>query len=148
MRHQGHVQSERMIVDEVPNEENKKFVQCNKCDRYQFERDMSKSGGKCVYCDELLSEQESKNEGVKDLVEREVVEEKKDEMVVVPINDDIDDGMKKCVNCGEMMSKDYKFCDKCGAKAVVEEEDKNKCVNCNESIGMKCKFCPNCGTMQ
>ena len=125
------------IVDEVPADGNKKFVQCIKCDRYQFHRDGY--GGKCVYCDEMLPI-ESKNEGVNDMKQNE---NENNDVVI-----SMDDGRKKCMNCGEMIMDQYKFCDKCGTKVMVEEKVENKCVNCNESIDVKCKFCPNCGTMQ
>lgn len=68
--------------------------------------------------------------------------------------------MIKCSNCGNEVSKDAKFCSKCGCDISeqqkmrgdkVEKEEKeekntvNKCSSCGNEISEDTKFCSKCG---
>ena len=67
----------------------------------------------------------------------------------------------QCVKCGEMISKDSRFCDKCGAKVVtpapspspesapepetVVAEEVKICRNCGAELIDAGKYCDKCG---
>jgi ribosomal protein L40E len=69
----------------------------------------------------------------------------------------------QCVKCGEMISKDSRFCDKCGAKVVtpapspapepatepetVVAEEVKICRNCGAELIDAGKYCDKCGAM-
>ena len=46
----------------------------------------------------------------------------------------------KCKKCGELLDKDQKFCNKCGAPA-----DTNLCQNCGDPLDEGQQFCEECG---
>lgn len=58
-----------------------------------------------------------------------------------------------CKSCGEMVSKDSKFCDKCGAKIEVPEpepetvqaEEVRICKSCGAELIDAARFCDKCG---
>lgn len=47
---------------------------------------------------------------------------------------------KKCVNCGEEIEADAKFCQVCGTK-----QEAKYCAECGQKLESGAKFCPNCG---
>lgn len=51
------------------------------------------------------------------------------------------EGMLKCSQCGAVVSKDDKFCNKCGNKMVKEK----KCLRCGKILSESEKFCSECG---
>jgi len=65
---------------------------------------------------------------------------------------------KKCFNCGEVISAQAKFCDKCRAPQPEKVEKKYEapsliiprvyCVNCGEVISAQAKFCDKCRAPQ
>jgi len=65
---------------------------------------------------------------------------------------------KKCFNCGEVISAQAKFCDKCRAPQPDKVEKKYEappliiprvyCVNCGEVISAQAKFCDKCRAPQ
>lgn len=48
----------------------------------------------------------------------------------------------KCVNCGQEIPDETKFCPYCGTSQMM------KCVNCDQEIPGGTKFCPYCGAKQ
>lgn len=62
-----------------------------------------------------------------------------------------------CKSCGEYVSKDSKYCDKCGAKIeqpapaptpepeIVEAEEVRVCRNCGAELVEAARFCDKCG---
>jgi membrane protease subunit (stomatin/prohibitin family) len=48
--------------------------------------------------------------------------------------------IKKCVNCGEEIPAEAKFCSNCGAK-----QEAKFCADCGAKLDNGAKFCPNCG---
>ena len=52
--------------------------------------------------------------------------------------------VRKCLNCGTILSKDEDFCSKCGIK--YGETKKIICKNCGNEIEFGKKFCGKCGT--
>jgi hypothetical protein len=65
---------------------------------------------------------------------------------------------KKCFNCGEVISGQAKFCDKCRAPQPEKAEKKYEappliiprvyCANCGEVISAQAKFCDKCRAPQ
>jgi RNA polymerase subunit RPABC4/transcription elongation factor Spt4 len=65
---------------------------------------------------------------------------------------------KKCFNCGEVISGQAKFCDKCRAPQPDKVEKKYEappltiprvyCTNCGEVISAQAKFCDKCRAPQ
>lgn len=58
-----------------------------------------------------------------------------------------------CPNCGAEVSRDSRFCDKCGTEIVRKtSEDTGKpakvCPNCGQPLEDGALFCGNCGTRQ
>ncbi len=47
---------------------------------------------------------------------------------------------KHCINCGENIDFNAKFCPSCGV-----EQGANKCPNCGNNVQANSKFCANCG---
>ena len=57
---------------------------------------------------------------------------------------------KICLNCGNELSDNAKFCSKCGSKCeevVQEKKVKRMCQKCGHELDEKMKFCPKCGTL-
>jgi predicted nucleic acid-binding Zn ribbon protein len=65
---------------------------------------------------------------------------------------------KKCSNCGDVISAQAKFCDKCRAPQPEKTEKKYEappliiprvyCVNCGDVISAQAKFCDKCRAPQ
>jgi hypothetical protein len=65
---------------------------------------------------------------------------------------------KKCFNCGDVISAQAKFCDKCRAPQPEKTEKKDEaspliiprvyCVNCGDVISAQAKFCDKCRAPQ
>jgi len=65
---------------------------------------------------------------------------------------------KKCSNCGDVISAQAKFCDKCRAPQPEKTEKKDEappliiprvyCVNCGDVISAQAKFCDKCRAQQ
>ena len=65
---------------------------------------------------------------------------------------------KRCVNCGDVISAQAKFCDKCRAPQPEKTEKKDEapsliiprvyCVNCGDVISAQAKFCDKCRAPQ
>ena len=53
--------------------------------------------------------------------------------------------MIKCPNCGAVIPADSKFCPKCGYKLVKDQPKTIECPNCHKQIPADSKFCPYCG---
>jgi membrane protease subunit (stomatin/prohibitin family) len=53
--------------------------------------------------------------------------------------------MIKCPNCGAIIPADSKFCPKCGYKLVKDQPKTIECPNCHKQIPADSKFCPYCG---
>ncbi|MBE2224891.1 MAG: zinc ribbon domain-containing protein [Anaerolineae bacterium] len=49
-----------------------------------------------------------------------------------------------CLNCGNNVPVEFKFCPDCGQSMATEKE----CVSCKEVIHIDFGFCPHCGTSQ
>lgn len=50
-----------------------------------------------------------------------------------------------CKSCGSSMTADSLFCDRCGAKVVVEVK-KQFCKSCGNELAENAQFCNKCGT--
>ncbi len=58
-------------------------------------------------------------------------------------------GLRKCEKCGNVISLDSAFCNKCGEKLeplFTEEVNKNVCSNCGAPLEPGGSFCTVCGT--
>lgn len=57
------------------------------------------------------------------------------------------DNVKKCSNCGEILSKDDIYCPKCGSKyeEISNENKQIYCSKCGNPLESDAKFCSCCG---
>lgn len=55
-----------------------------------------------------------------------------------------DNATATCLNCGNNVPDEFKFCPSCGQSMATEKE----CVSCKEVIHIDFGFCPHCGTSQ
>lgn len=107
--------------------------------------------GQYVLENDLLLEEEAIAEWIEEAkVVKANIEAKQQKILEVK-------NMQICSGCGAEVSRDSKFCDKCGTELikveVVPEEEaevivEKKCQNCGASLAVDSVFCGECGTKQ
>ena len=113
---------------------------------------------------EELEKEEVESEQTEDTSETETTEEAIETETTETEHskqDEIDEDIKRCVNCGAQLDDDAlfcstvvdkeKFCPKCGQKLDPQAQMSRKltyCRNCGSQIDAEAEICPKCGVRQ